>query len=64
MEYVQDWVSTPMVKKGEHERLESSHPFGIGRPEDVAYGAVYLLSEASRWVTGTLLTIDGGATCQ
>ena len=33
-----------------------------GRPEDVAYGIVYLLSDASSWVTGTDLKIDGGRT--
>ena len=32
----------------------------FGRPEDIAYGAVYLLSEASSWVTGINLLIDGG----
>jgi NAD(P)-dependent dehydrogenase (short-subunit alcohol dehydrogenase family) len=32
--------------------------FGI--PEDVAYGIIYLLSDASSWVTGTELVIDGG----
>ena len=32
--------------------------FGI--PEDVAYGIIYLLSDASAWVTGGELVIDGG----
>lgn len=31
-----------------------------GTPEDIAYGVIYLLSEASSWVTGTNLVIDGG----
>lgn len=31
-----------------------------GTPEDVAWAIVYLLSNASSWVTGTNLTIDGG----
>lgn len=34
----------------------------IARPEDIAYGAVDLLSDASSWVTGTEITIDGGIT--
>ena len=34
----------------------------LGKPEDVAWGAIYLLSDASRWVTGTNLIIDGGYT--
>lgn len=33
-----------------------------GKPEDVAYAAVYLLSNASEWVTGSSLLIDGGYT--
>lgn len=32
----------------------------FGVPEDVAYGIIYLLSDASAWVTGTELVIDGG----
>lgn len=32
----------------------------LGTPEDIANGVVYLLSEASSWVTGTNLVIDGG----
>lgn len=31
-----------------------------GQPEEVAQAAIYLLSDAARWVTGTELTIDGG----
>jgi NAD(P)-dependent dehydrogenase (short-subunit alcohol dehydrogenase family) len=35
-------------------------PLGLGTPEDIAYGALYLASDESRWVTGTNLIIDGG----
>ena len=35
-----------------------------GKPEEVAYAAVYLLSDASQWVTGSNLVIDGGYTLQ
>jgi NAD(P)-dependent dehydrogenase (short-subunit alcohol dehydrogenase family) len=33
-----------------------------GNPEEVAYAAIYLLSDAAAWVTGTNLKIDGGYT--
>lgn len=33
-----------------------------GKPEEVAFAVIYLLSDASRWVTGTNLLIDGGYT--
>ena len=39
------------------------YPLGrYGKPEEVAYAVVYLLSDASSWVTGTNLLIDGGYT--
>lgn len=34
----------------------------FGKPEEIAYGIIYLLSDASSWVTGTELVIDGGMT--
>jgi NAD(P)-dependent dehydrogenase (short-subunit alcohol dehydrogenase family) len=34
-----------------------------GRPIDIAYGALYLASDESTFVTGTALVIDGGLTC-
>jgi NAD(P)-dependent dehydrogenase (short-subunit alcohol dehydrogenase family) len=34
-----------------------------GKPEEVAYAVIYLLSDASKWVTGSNLLIDGGYTC-
>lgn len=36
----------------------------FGRPEEVAYGIIYLLSDASSFVTGTGIVIDGGFTLQ
>jgi NAD(P)-dependent dehydrogenase (short-subunit alcohol dehydrogenase family) len=36
----------------------------LGKPEDIGNGAVYLLSDASSWITGQNLVIDGGiSTC-
>ena len=32
----------------------------VGTPEDIAYAAIYLLSDASSWVTGINMLIDGG----
>jgi NAD(P)-dependent dehydrogenase (short-subunit alcohol dehydrogenase family) len=37
-----------------------SHLLGFGQAEDVAQAALYLLSPASRWVTGTTMVVDGG----
>lgn len=36
----------------------------FGKPEEVAYAAIYLLSDASSWITGSNIVIDGGFTLQ
>ena len=48
-----------LSEKGIRE-YESKHLLGFGEASDIANGALYLLSEASKWVTGTALCIDGG----
>lgn len=45
------------------EQLEEhfkQYPMGIGKPTDISYACVYLLSDAAEWVTGSIFTIDGG----
>jgi len=40
-------------------------PLGrIGRPEDIAYAALYLCSDEAAWVTGTNISVDGGITAR
>ena len=65
------YIWTPLVealgKKNPEFRkhLDSLHPIGhIGEPIDVAYGILYLVSDESRFVTGSELVIDGGYTCK
>jgi len=61
-------VDTNIFAKGDitQEQLEEdvkNYPLGrYGKPEDIAYAVIYLLSDASQWVTGTNLKIDGGLT--
>jgi NAD(P)-dependent dehydrogenase (short-subunit alcohol dehydrogenase family) len=43
---------------------EGRHLLGFGRPEDVANAALFLLSDGSRWITGTTMAVDGGFTAQ
>jgi NAD(P)-dependent dehydrogenase (short-subunit alcohol dehydrogenase family) len=43
------------------EDYRSRHPLGFGQPEDVANAAIFLLSDASRWITGSAMAVDGGA---
>lgn len=49
-----------MADEEARKELTNKHPLGLGQPTDVANGAVYLLSDASRWMTGQNLIIDGG----
>ena len=45
----------------EFQRMRKAIPTGdFGAPEDIAYGILYLISDESRFVTGTELVIDGG----
>jgi NAD(P)-dependent dehydrogenase (short-subunit alcohol dehydrogenase family) len=65
-------VDTPMmahVLHGENQQLrqgyERSHPLGrVGTAEDIAGMALYLASDESSWVTGSVFTIDGGNSAQ
>lgn len=47
-----------------NDRLNQLHPLGLGEAEDIAYGITYLLSDMSKWVTGSILSVDGGFTAQ
>ena len=55
-------------KKFLQEQVEADkalYPLGrYGYPEDIAYAAIYLLSNASSWITGSHFVIDGGATAR
>jgi len=59
-------VNTAIMDSGTvgEEELKAdaaNYPLGrYGEPEDIAFAIIYLLSDASSWVTGTNLVIDGG----
>ncbi len=67
-------VAAGAIQTAMHERLTkgsgddaakayaNSHLLGFGTPADIAQAVVYLLSPASRWVTGTTMFVDGGYT--
>jgi NAD(P)-dependent dehydrogenase (short-subunit alcohol dehydrogenase family) len=59
-------VWTPMVENlgpEARERRRRATPLGIeGTAWDIGWGALYLASDESRWVTGQVLVIDGGLT--
>jgi meso-butanediol dehydrogenase/(S,S)-butanediol dehydrogenase/diacetyl reductase len=46
---------------GVFERLVKWYPLGrIGEPDDVANAVLFLASDEAAWITGTVLTVDGG----
>jgi len=49
------------LSDAERTRREAMHLLGLGTSEDVAHAAVYLASQESRWLTGTVLPLDGGS---
>ena len=57
-----EWLtSDPEVRQA----LIQRHPMGrLGRPEEIAYAALYLASDESSFVTGIPLPVDGGYTAQ
>lgn len=67
-------IDTPLLhadlqRSGDFEsalsQVNADQPIGhIGRPDDIAFGAVYLASPAASFVIGSELIIDGGYTAQ
>lgn len=61
-------IVTDIYKEGivtQEQLAEDSKRYPLkryGKPEEVAYGVIYLLSDASSWTTGSNLLIDGGYT--
>lgn len=59
-------VETPLIRGGafDDQQLKADMQHYLyhryGHPEEIAYGAVYLLSDAASWVTGIDLPIEGG----
>lgn len=62
------WIETPMFERAlgkdpeRKTRILNRTPMkSFGTPEDIGWTAVYLASDASRFVTGTSVVVDGGA---
>lgn len=55
-------LNSGIITDEQIEEYIAKHPLGVGEASDIANLCIYLLSDASRWMTGSILTIDGGLT--
>ncbi len=46
------------------ELINKLHPLGLGEAEDVANAIAFLVSDMGKWITGSILNVDGGFTAQ
>jgi NAD(P)-dependent dehydrogenase (short-subunit alcohol dehydrogenase family) len=59
-------VDTPLIHRGtisDEQLLEDQKRYPLGRygtPEDIAFAAIYMLSDAASWLTGQSIVLDGG----
>ena len=65
------WLKTELTDKSSavyspetKAKMMESYPLGDGTTVDIAATVAFLLSNASRWTTGTTITVDGGYTCR
>jgi NAD(P)-dependent dehydrogenase (short-subunit alcohol dehydrogenase family) len=61
-ELYEEFLSKQPDPAAVNAEIKRMHPLGIGQPEDIAWAAVYLASDESRYMTGTPLMVDGGIT--
>ena len=51
-----------MLTPEQRAALEAAHLLGLGSARDVAHAIAFLLASTARWITGTVLVVDGGYT--
>ena len=49
------------ISEEDWKKQEAMYPLGFGAPQDVARVAMFLFSDASRWITGTQFRMGGGS---
>jgi 3-oxoacyl-[acyl-carrier protein] reductase len=55
---IRQWES--YGEEGQHALLERIATRRVGKPEDIANGVLFFVAEEASWVTGQVLSIDGG----
>jgi NAD(P)-dependent dehydrogenase (short-subunit alcohol dehydrogenase family) len=44
--------------------VENTQPLGLGTPRDVAHAIAFLIAGTGRWITGSVMAVDGGYAAQ
>lgn len=64
-------VLTPLMQnyldklsEEDYQKRIGGFPLGLGETTDISNACIYLLSDASRWITGQNIIINGGFTMQ
>jgi NAD(P)-dependent dehydrogenase (short-subunit alcohol dehydrogenase family) len=47
-----------------YDLIDKLHPLGLGEAEDVANAIAFLISDMGKWITGSIINVDGGFTAQ
>lgn len=59
-ELYQEFLSQQDDPEAVNDEIDRLHPLGIGEPVDIAWAAVYLASDESRYMTGAPMLVEGG----
>jgi NAD(P)-dependent dehydrogenase (short-subunit alcohol dehydrogenase family) len=55
-----EMLSATNIDEETFTKQAAQYPLGLGTPEDVGHAVLFHLSEASRWLTGQCMVMDGG----
>lgn len=61
-ELYQEFLAQQPDPEAVNREIKRLHPLGIGEPDDIAWTAVFLASDESRYATGSPFVVDGGST--
>lgn len=59
-ELYQEFITQQDDPDAVNKEIDEMHPLGIGEPIDIAWAAVYLASDESRYMTGAPMLVEGG----
>ena len=57
-----EMLSGTNISEEQFNNQEELYPLGLGSPDDVGYAVLFHLADASKWLTGQCMILDGGLT--